>query len=126
MNAVEITNINEVEPYRGPHAIPGIRFRSVGEALGVTAWGMNVIQLDPGAEGYPEHDHSGDGQQEVYIVLDGSLMLRTAGGDVTLTKGDMARVAPDVTRKFVTAEAGATLLALGGTPSKAYEPPAWS
>jgi hypothetical protein len=39
-----------------------------------------------------------------------------------LKRGDMVRVAPEVTRKFVTRESSATLLALGATPGKAYEP----
>lgn len=62
-------------PYEGPHAIEGIRFRALRGALEVTAWGMNVIDLDAGATGYPEHDHTKDGQEEVYVILSGEVEL---------------------------------------------------
>ena len=52
-------------PYDGPHAIPGIRFRAIASALGITAWGMNVLELDPACERYPQHDHEKDGQERV-------------------------------------------------------------
>jgi len=54
---VKLQRLREVAPYDGPHAIPGIRFRAVASALGITAWGMNVLELDPACERYPQHDH---------------------------------------------------------------------
>ena len=39
--------------------------------LGVTAFGMQIISLPENANRYPEHDHSHDGQEEVYLVLTG-------------------------------------------------------
>ncbi|MNC90064.1 Cupin domain protein [compost metagenome] len=90
-------------------------------ALGVSAWGMNVLELDPGCTGYPEHDHEKDGQEEVYVVLDGALTLQAAGEERTLGRGDFVRVGPETRRKFVTGSSGATLLAIGATPGKAYE-----
>ncbi|MFO0615704.1 MAG: cupin domain-containing protein [Polyangiaceae bacterium] len=112
----------DIPAYVGPNAIPGIRFRAARAALGVTAWGMNVLELDPGTDGYPEHDHVGDGQEEVYIVLDGSVILRTGEEEVALRQGDMARVPPEVRRKLVTRESSAVVLAIGATPGKAFTP----
>ena len=51
-----------------------------------------------------------------------SIVLQADGKEQVLKRGDMVRVAPEVTRKFVTRESSATLLALGATPGKAYEP----
>lgn len=124
--SIVVTSIADVAPYQGKNALPGIRFRAVRQALGVTAWGMNVLELDPGCETYPEHDHvqqMKDGQEEVYLVLEGSVVLRAEGTERTLRRGDLVRVPPEVTRKFVTRGEGATLLALGGTPGKAYPAP---
>lgn len=117
---VEIKNLKDIAHYQGEHAIPKIRFRPARQALGVSAWGMNVLELDPGCEGYPEHDHTADGQEEVYLVLEGTVILHAEGTERTLSRGDFARVDPSVTRKFITRTEGATLLALGGTPGKAY------
>ncbi len=119
---VVVRSIEDVEPYRGEHAIPGIRFRAVRAALGVSAWGMNVLELDPGCEGYPEHDHTADGQEEVYLVLEGAVVLVTLDGERALRAGDLARVAPEVRRKLVTREVGARLLAIGATPGAAFTP----
>lgn len=96
--------------------------RPARSALGVTAWGMNVIELDPHTEGYPEHDHLQDGQEEVYVVLDGEVTLRTPDASRTLRAGDLCRVPPEVRRKLVTGASGARVLALGGTPGKAFTP----
>jgi quercetin dioxygenase-like cupin family protein len=122
MEDITVKSIADIAPYAGEHAIPGIRFRSVRPALGVTAWGMNVLELDPHCSGYPEHDHTGDGQEEVYVVLRGVVILTWAGGERTLAQGEMARVPPSVRRKLVTRDEGATVLALGATPGKAYTP----
>lgn len=122
MDEITVTKIEDVKPYQGPHAIPGIRFRPVRQALGVTAWGMNVLELDPHCEGYPQHDHTTDGQEEVYLVLEGSIVLRVGDAERELVRGDMVRVPPNVTRKFVTRDAAATLLAIGATPGAVFEP----
>jgi uncharacterized cupin superfamily protein len=119
---IVIQNIKQIEHYQGDHAIPGIRFRPARQAMGIAAWGMNVIEFDPACEGYPEHDHVADGQEELYVVLSGSLVLLVDGSERTLQPGDMVRVPPELARKFVTRGESATLLALGGTPGRAYAP----
>jgi uncharacterized cupin superfamily protein len=114
--------MSEIPAYDGPHAIPGVRFRAARAALGVTAWGMNVLELDPFNDGHPEHDHAADGQEEVYVVLDGSVVLVVDGVERVLVAGDLARVAPEARRKLVTRGEGARILALGGTPGAAFVP----
>jgi uncharacterized cupin superfamily protein len=121
-NGITLKNIEEIDAYTGPNAIPGIRFRSAGRALGVSAWGMNVIELDPNTARSPEHDHEEDAHEEVYVVLRGSIVLRADGEEIALAQGDFVRVAPATVRKIVTRAEGATVLALGGTPGKPYAP----
>ncbi|MEL6184115.1 MAG: cupin domain-containing protein [Myxococcota bacterium] len=115
-------HIDGIDAYEGPHAIPGIRFRAARQALGVTSWGMNVLDLDPHTEGHPEHDHAGDGQEEVYFVIEGAAVLRLGERELVLKRGDFVRVAPEETRKLVTRDSGARILALGATPGRAFEP----
>jgi mannose-6-phosphate isomerase-like protein (cupin superfamily) len=121
MSDVTVKRVEEIDWYKGPNAIAGIRFRGAGRELGVSAWGMNVIEIDAGCEMYPEHDHHRDGQEEVYVVLRGSATLR-AGGEQVLSAGALVRVGPQQKRKFIPGPEGVTLLALGATPGKAYEP----
>ncbi len=118
----KISKISEIQHHTGEHTIAGIRFKPARQAMGVSAWGMNVIEFDPRCDGYPEHDHKHDGQEELYVVLEGSIVLIADGSETVIEKGTLVRVAPESRRKFVTREHGATLLALGATPGKAYAP----
>ncbi len=119
---VHVLTIDTIPAYEGPHAIPGIRFRAARAAFGVTAWGMNVLDFDPHNAGHPEHDHAADGQEEVYVVLEGTIYLEAMGSQRVIRAGEMVRVAPEVKRKLVTGEEGARVLAIGATPGKAFEP----
>lgn len=114
MKDLIVKAIEDVAPYAGPHAIPKMRFRPVREALGLTGWGMSVLELDPDCAGYPEHDHADDAHEEVYVVLRGSAVLVTDGKhERTVNEGDLVAVPPGTARKFVTRDRGITLLALG-------------
>lgn len=122
MADITLTSIEEVEPYGGPNAIEGIRFRALRQALGVTSWGMNVLELSPNCENHPEHSHQSDGHEEVYVVLEGSAVLKSGSDEYTLNRWQMAFVPGERTRKLIAGSEGATILALGGTPGAAYKP----
>ncbi len=93
--------VGDIPYYQGPNAIRGIRFRTAGRDLGVTGWGMNVIDLEAGCTAYPEHDHAKDGQEEVYVVLKGSGTIECGGEKTALTEGMLVRVGPSTRRKVV-------------------------
>ena len=117
MADVTIKRFDELESYNGEG-----RFRYAGKTLGVTSWGMNLLQLPPEWSGYPDHDHAKDGQEEVYLVLEGSARMQAGNETYSLEPGLIARVGPEQKRKIVPGPKGVTLLALGGTPGKAYAP----
>jgi uncharacterized cupin superfamily protein len=89
----------------------------------VTAFGMQVENFPPHFEHFPEHDHSDDGQEEVYTALAGSATLTADGREYRLEPGVFARVGPGVTRKITTGDEPVRLLAVGGTPGKIYAAP---
>jgi quercetin dioxygenase-like cupin family protein len=93
----------------------------VRAGLGVTSFGMQVLRFPPNVDRYPEHDHSGDGQEEVYAVLEGEAMLTVGGEEHELSPGTFARIGPNESRKLATGEQPATILVLGGVPGEAYE-----
>jgi uncharacterized cupin superfamily protein len=107
-------------------AIFGGGFRRVRAGLGVTAFGIGVMDLPPNFQHYPTHDQSHDGQEEVYTALSGSATLQCGGEEHALEPGVWARVGPDEKRKIVAGDEGARILAIGGTPGKVYEPPEYS
>ncbi|HVE83319.1 MAG TPA: cupin domain-containing protein [Myxococcales bacterium] len=121
MADVTIKQVEELDYYQGDKAIPDIKFRSAGRQLGVSAWGMNVIEMQPHCSSYPEHDHAKDGQEEVYVVLRGSATLHAGEERFPLAAGAFVRVAPAQKRKFVAGPEGLLLLALGATPGQAYQ-----
>jgi uncharacterized cupin superfamily protein len=120
MTDLKARRLDEIPFYQGPGAIPGIRFHAAGRELGVTAWGMNVLRIEPGVTGYPEHDHVKDGQEEVYVVLEGSGTLEAGGDRLDIAKGMLVRVGPATRRKILPGPGGITVLAIGGTPGQAY------
>ena len=117
MADVTVKRLDEFE------AIFGGGFRRVRAGLGVSSFGVAVMDFPPGFTRYPEHTHGPDGQEEVYTVLAGSATLTVAGGDYELEPGVFARVGPQEARKITTGDDGARVLAIGASPGKIYEPP---
>jgi quercetin dioxygenase-like cupin family protein len=101
----------------------GGAMKLVRHGLGVESFGMQVIDMPPNADQYPEHDHAESGQEEVYTALEGAAILQAEGAEHEISPGVFVRVGPDQKRKFVTRDKGVRLLALGGVPGKAYSPP---
>ena len=89
--------------------------------LGVTSFGMQILRFPPNTSRYPEHDHSDDGQEEVYTALEGTVTLRVGGEEHRLEPGVFARVEPSEARKLLTGEEGAVVLALAGVPGQEFE-----
>ena len=89
------------------------RFQRLRAELGVGAFGLNLLRLRPGQAG---RIHRHERQEEVYLVLDGTLTLEVDGeGARELHSGDLARVAPDLRRRLSNrAEAPLLVLAVGG------------
>jgi uncharacterized cupin superfamily protein len=104
-------------------AIFGGGFRRVRAGLGVSSFGLAIMDLPAGFSEYPEHDHSLDGQEEVYTVLAGNATLTVDGHSYGLEPGVFARVGPQEARKITTGDDGARVLAIGAAPGKLYEPP---
>ena len=107
-------------------AIFGGGMRRVRAGLGITSFGVQVIELPPNFQMYPEHTHLHDEQEEMYTVLEGSATLRVGEEEHRLEPGVYARVAPGEKRKFITAADGVRILAIGGMPGRVYEPPEFS
>jgi quercetin dioxygenase-like cupin family protein len=99
----------------------GGAMKLVRHGLGVQSFGLQVMDLPPNADQYPEHDHAHDAQEEVYIVVEGAATLQAGGEEHELRPGTYARVGPAEKRKLVTGAEPARVIALGGTPGKAYE-----
>jgi uncharacterized cupin superfamily protein len=117
MTDVTFKTFEELDSHEGKG-----RFCFAGRSLGVTAWGMNLERFPAGYDQYPDHDHADDGQEEVYVVLEGDATLTADGESWSLAPGTMARVGARQRRKLVPGPGGVTMLVLGGTPGSVFEP----
>jgi uncharacterized cupin superfamily protein len=76
----------------------GPGFRKIRRALGVTAFGVNAVVMPPGIESW---FHYHDEQEELYLVLSGTLEIEFRDGTVhRLEPGGLARVAAPTWRKL--------------------------
>jgi uncharacterized cupin superfamily protein len=101
----------------------------VRSGLGLTAFGVNVLDIGPGYT-TPAHTEDESRQEELYLVLRGSATLligaEGAEDEVELAPEVVARVAPEARRVIRTGPEGARLLVVGGAPGEAYEPQRFS
>jgi hypothetical protein len=92
------------------------------EHLGIKAFGLNAFT--PNDEGLliNDHDETGSGQEEVYVVLDGNATFEIDGKTVEAPAGTFLSVAPEARRK---ATGTGTVLVVGGTQGVAYQAFDW-
>jgi quercetin dioxygenase-like cupin family protein len=102
----EVVHADEVEAVHG-------RFRPFSDRLGVSQFRINRLELGPGDEA-PEHDHSQNGQEEVYAVVGGSGTLRVDGKEVPVRAGHFVYCAPGTTRQLVAGDEGLVWIGIGG------------
>ena len=97
----------------------GYGFRKVRRELGVTAFGVNAIVIP---QGYQTGRHYHQQQEELYIVVSGAATFEIDGESVEAPTGALVNVQPAAKRKATATEDGTTILVVGGTPGKPYEP----
>ena len=97
------------------------RFIPVREHLGIHSFGINAIKQGEDGTLINEHDEVG-GQEEVYVVLDGTATFEIDGETFEAPAGTFVSCEPEARRK---ATGDATVLALGGTPGEAYQAMDW-
>lgn len=115
MSSFAVKNIDEMEAiYRGA-------FKRARAELGVESFGMQIIDMPPNYERYPEHDHTHDNQEEVFLVMRGGGEIEIEGERFPLDPDHIARVSPETKRKLWPGPDGIRVVVLGGVPGEAYE-----
>jgi hypothetical protein len=118
-DSYEVKQLGEME-----RAFGGALARVRAE-LGITAFGVQVVDLPPNSgELAPEHDHEHDGQEELYLLLSGDAQVVVPERVIELDAETYVRLGPAVRRRLRSGPAGARVLMIGGVPGHAYTPPA--
>jgi quercetin dioxygenase-like cupin family protein len=117
-----IKSIDEFEEMEGSG---GATWRLARKSLGAEAFGFNVVDIEAGGE-IPAHDHAGDKQEEVFIILEGQGKIVTDGKEHDAPAGTFCRFAPEVNRT-IRNESDAPLRALliGVPVDSGYEQMPW-
>jgi tetratricopeptide (TPR) repeat protein len=115
--AVQIDEIDEIHDGRCP-------YRPVRFHFGVTSFGINAFTgREVGDRLINEHDESQehDLQEELYLVQRGRARFELDGERLDAPAGTFVFARPNVKRTAFAEEPGTTIVAIGGTPGKAYE-----
>jgi hypothetical protein len=94
----------------------------VREHFGIRSFGINAFTANDEGKLIGDHDEAGSGQEELYLVVDGTATFEIDGETVEATQGTLVYVGPEARR---TATGSGTVLVIGGTPGETYEAIDW-
>ena len=97
--------------------------RMVRPGLGITAFGVNIMNLPPEYT-TRSHDESSSGQEELYVRLAGTgwIILDDSGDRLALDEEHLAAVGPGVARSLASGPEGLRVLCVGSAPGRPYAP----
>jgi len=123
MAGYAVAHLDEI----GEFSDAGCHYRPIRHHLGITAFGATAWSA--GAAGdrvineRDEDDPTAD--QELFLVLRGHAMFELDGDRVDAPAGTLVFAPPRMKRTASAIEEGTTILAMEGTPGKAYEARGW-
>jgi mannose-6-phosphate isomerase-like protein (cupin superfamily) len=106
--------------------IPSGRWQPLNERLGVRAFGVNAVVMDPGDEFDIEHDEADCGHQEMYVVVAGRAGFRIGGEELEAGPGDVVAVPdPAERRDYWALEPGTRIVCIGAAPGPEHPYGRW-
>lgn len=125
MTAYKVTHLDDIDEItdgREP-------WRTVRLHFGITSFGVNTwTAREAGDRIINEHDEadaSGEGDEELYLVHTGRARFELDGQTVDAPAGTFVFASAGVKRTAFAEEPNTTIVAVGGTPGKVYEPFGW-
>jgi uncharacterized cupin superfamily protein len=117
-----IKSIDEFEEMEGSG---GATWRLARKTLGAEAFGFNVVDIEAGGQ-IPAHDHTGDNQEEVFVILEGQGTIVTDGEEHDAPAGTFCRFAPEVNRTIRNeSDANVRALLIGVPVDSGYQGMGW-
>lgn len=90
----------------------GMRF--LRDPLDCEKLGVTILDADPGWTG-KEHDHADDGQEEVYVLLEGEATVMVEDEEVDLEAGEALRIPADATRQIKNGDTESKFVLVGAS-----------
>jgi quercetin dioxygenase-like cupin family protein len=106
--------------------IPSGRWQPLNERLGMRAFGVNAVVMDPDDEFDIEHDEADCGHQEMYVVVAGRAGFRIGGEELEAGPGDVVAVPdPAERRDYWALEPGTRVVCIGAAPGPEHPYGRW-
>jgi quercetin dioxygenase-like cupin family protein len=117
--------IKHVEEFEEMEGSGNATWHLARKTLGAESFGFNVVDIGPGGQ-IPEHDHSRDNQEEVFIILDGQATIVADGEEHEARAGTYCRYAPEVKRTIRNqSDANVRALLIGVPVDSGYQGMGW-
>ena len=102
------------------------RWLLVRRGLGVTSFGLNIVEVEPGGT-LTEHDELERDQEEVFVFLSGAATMVIDGQDVPAPAGTYVRVSPRARRSARNeGDTVCEVLIISAPTTSGYEPMDWA
>lgn len=123
MASYAVAHLDEIEEF----ADAGCHYRPIRHHLGITAFGVTAWTAHAAGDlvinEHDEDDPTAD--QELFLVLRGRAVFELDGEQVDAPAGTLVFAPPGTKRTATAEEDGTTIIALEGTPGRAYEARGW-
>jgi quercetin dioxygenase-like cupin family protein len=117
--------IKRVDEFEEMEGSGGATWRLARKTLGAESFGFNVVDIEAGGQ-IPAHDHTGDDQEEVFIILEGEGTIVTDNEEHDAPAGTFCRLAPEVNRTIRNKSDAPVRALLIGVPVKSgYQGMGW-
>jgi len=117
--------VDHLDDIRELHPVGECSIRPVRHHFGITSFGVNAWTAKAAGDRLINEHEEDPGNEELYIVIRGRATFELDGERREAGEGTFVFAAPNVKRTAFAEEAGTTLVAVGGTVGKAYEPVGW-
>jgi tetratricopeptide (TPR) repeat protein len=117
--------VDHLEDIRELQPVDECPIRPVRHHFGITSFGVNAWTAKAAGDRLINEHEEDPGNEELYIVTRGRATFELDGERREANEGTFIFAAPNVKRTAFAEEAGTTVVAVGATAGKAYEPVGW-
>jgi hypothetical protein len=104
----------------------GYHYRPVRHHFGITSFGVTAwVGAAAGDPIINEYDEESQPTEELFVVVSGRAVFEVEGETLEAPTGTLVFTPPGTRRTAVAAEPATTILAMDGTPGKAYDATGW-
>jgi quercetin dioxygenase-like cupin family protein len=120
--AYKVVSLDDIDRYPSMRGAPVLL--PVRRELGVRAFGINCWTAPVGAPVIERHTEP-DGDEEIYIVVRGSVLFTVGNEQFDAGPTTVVHVPPNTLREAVALEANTLVLAVGAKPGEVFEAKSW-